>query len=404
VTADAAYHVIARLLAGVPVNDAEIEALPERDRQIGRRLVGANGNGPELFKQAIDELILDVGQRQKFYTAVMNVDPAAPAQKKPQRFVVYSAKDALQPQGDIAWIVERLVSRGSVNTLVGKSGSKKTYVCLDMGVRVSLKKPWLGLATNGGPVLIVDEESGQHRLGRRLGAVLAGHGADETTPIFYTCLSQLNLRELADVQALEDLIIEYGAVLVFIDTMADIMPGADENAVKDVQPVFMNLRGIAERTQAGIVIVHHLGKAGDYRGSTAISGAVDLMLIVESQPDSMVINFSFDKARDVEPFKFSATANFEPGKFWLDGRELQTTGPKLGKAQRYVLRYLNAHGAAPIEDIMAGADTCAPQGARQAVYALADMGLAQRINAGERGESAVYELTVKGKLTAEGAG
>ena len=36
--------LIARILAGVPVDAAEIEAVPEPFRSIARRIVGANGN------------------------------------------------------------------------------------------------------------------------------------------------------------------------------------------------------------------------------------------------------------------------------------------------------------------------------------------------------------------------
>ncbi len=62
------------------------------------------------------------------------------------------------------------------------------------------------------------------------------------------------------------------AKLVIIDALADVMAGGDENSVKDTQPVFMQLRKIAEETGAAILVIHHVNKMGDYRGSTAIPG------------------------------------------------------------------------------------------------------------------------------------
>ena len=370
----------------------------------GRERIDRMYRASRLFRPKWDEVHYGDGQTYGQHTLDValehrETDALPPDDAEHPRFKVYTAKDALEPQPPIEWVIEKLLTPGSVSALAGNPGSKKTYSLLDAAVCVALGVPWVGLATKGGPVLIVDEESGKRRLARRLSAVLAGHEAGETTPLFYTSLERLNLRLKVEEIALENLIVELSARLVIIDALVDVMPGGDENSVKDIQPVFAALRSMAEHTQAAIVIIHHFGKAGNYRGSSAISGAVDLMLNIESQHDSAIVNFSFEKARDAEPFKFSATANFDPGKFWLDARETQTSGLKLGKAQRYVLRYLNTHGASTVEDIMAGADTCAPNGARQAVYALADMSLVQRTNAGDKVD-AVYELTIKGKMVA----
>jgi len=402
-----AHHVIARLLSGVPVEPSEVAALPEPDLSIALRVIGANGGGPmSAFTAALDEILPDVGARDVYRLAVLAVDPTAQpasddggaASPRQPRFVVYSAKDALQPQPPIDWVVERLICAGSVSAVVGNPGSKKTWALLDMAVCVALGREWIDLLTQPGPVLIVDEESGKRRLGRRINHVLTGHSADESTPLFYTCLSQLNLREPSDVAALHALIVETGARLVILDALADVMPGADENSVKDVQPVFMALRGMAESTQAAIVIIHHAGKAGGYRGSSAISGAVDLLLMVDSKPDSTVVQFSFEKARDAEPFTFAATANFEPGKFWLTSSTASKAELRLGKAQRYVMRFLKEHGPSKISEIADHADSCSPESARRAVYSLADLGLVRRMDDGGSGQKATYALAEKSQV------
>ena len=113
-----------------------------------------------------------------------------------------------------------------------------------------------------------------------------------------------------DIDALTQLILDEEANFVVIDALADIMPGAEENSVKDVQPVFTSLKQVAETTQAAIVIIHHANKRGGYRGSSAIKAAVDLMIKVESAADSDTIKFSTEKARDIEPIAFAAEAHF----------------------------------------------------------------------------------------------
>ncbi|HEY3311215.1 MAG TPA: AAA family ATPase [Anaerolineales bacterium] len=321
------------------------------------------------------------------------------------RYNLRSACDALKPQPPIDWIVENLFSAGSVNLIVGEAGSKKTWSMIDLCVAVAKGETWLKFSTLPGAVLIVDEESGERRLSRRLGDALRGHDASDETPLSYVSLAAFDFGNPDDVNQLHSLITQTAARFVVIDALADIMPGRDENAVQFVQPVFIALRKVAEVTQAAIVLIHHSNKAGGYRGSTAIKGAVDLLLQVESQPESPNIDFKTEKARDTEPFNFSAVAHFEPDRFYLTE---STGGPsiKLAGAQEFVIRYLANNDDATIDDITGHADTCSPEAARRAVYSLAGdkVGYVMRSDtgaAGGRGLKATYRLTDRGREYAE---
>ena len=321
------------------------------------------------------------------------------------RYVVRSAFHALQPQPPIEWIVQNLFSAGSVSLVVGEAGSKKTWSLIDLAVSVARGETWLHFPTTPAPVLIIDEESGSRRLARRLGQTLRGHEADEQTPLYYVSLAAFDFGKADDINHLHDLITQTGARFVVIDALADVMPGRDENAVQFVQPVFIALRRVAESTQAAIVIIHHSNKAGGYRGSTAIKGAVDLMLQVESQPDSPNVDFRTEKARDTEPLTFAAVAHFEPERFYMTE---SAGGPsiKLRGANEFVIRYLSTNDNATADDIMAHADTCSPDAARKAVYALISekVGYVMRTDDGGnggRGLKAAYSLTESGRKYAE---
>ena len=313
------------------------------------------------------------------------------------RFEIHWAKDTFDSYPAIDFIVLGLISAGSVNLVVGEGGSKKTWAMLDLGVAVAQGEKWLDFQTKQGVVLFVDEESGPLRLRRRLHETLRGHTAQPEIPFAFISLSQINFREINDINALHVLIETIKAQLVIIDALADIMPGADENAVKDVQPIFLALRRIAEITRAAIVIIHHANKVGGYRGSTALKGAVDLMLMVDSKPKSEHITFKVEKARDIEPIQFAAVANFsqDTDQFCLSPSEGQRTPVKLGKSQKYVVRCLEENGASTLPDIIGSADVCSSNSARQAVYALVEMGKVYRTNPDEKGRGAVaiYDLT-----------
>ena len=248
------------------------------------------------------------------------------------RYEIITAYDALQPQPAIEWVVDRLISAGSVNIFYGDGGTKKTWALLFLAVCVATGNQWLDFQTMQKPALIIDEESGKARIKRRIAEALRGHYADDNTPVSCVSVGGFNLGDAFWIGELTNLINSLGAGLVIIDALADVMPGKDENAVKDVQPVFLTLRRIAEDTQAAIVIIHHSNKGtgkDNYRGSTAIKGAIDTLIKVESEPEDDLINFETTKVRDEAPVKFAAMANrmtIEPKSFWLTSSEQRRSG------------------------------------------------------------------------------
>jgi hypothetical protein len=316
------------------------------------------------------------------------------------RYIIRDAKYVLTPRPPIESIIQGIITKGSVNVLVGMFGSKKTWSAISAAVCDALAKEWLGHAVKQGVVLIIDEESGDERLSRRLAMALRGEVGSETTPIYYISLAQFNLFKNAEDAALMIKAIRLiDAHLIIIDALADIMAGGDENSVKDTQPVFMQLRKIAEETGAAIIVIHHVNKMGGYRGSTAIPGAIDNMILVESKDDSNFIKFKSLKVRDGLPFEFNAEAHWTEDQFWLTvaDPEDQSQNTPLGKPHHYVMHYLASNGGeALLTDIQDHADRCTPEGAKIATYALVEQGYICRSDEGGRGKKATYKLTERG--------
>ena len=329
----------------------------------------------------------------------------SPAKK---RFQILTAGDALGSLPPIDWIVDGLISAGSVNIFYGAPGAKKTYALVDMAVCVAHGDPWLNFKPTQNNVLIIDEESGKLRILRRLGDTLRGHDADDKTPVNIISLAGFNLGDKTWIAELTTQIVDTSSKLIIIDALADVMPGRDENAVKDVQPIFLALRQIAEILQVAFIVIHHANKNGKQeRGSTAIKGAIDLLLQVESEPGKDLIQFEVIKARDVEPISFAACAQFmtlDPKSFWL----IPSTTPKkknnsYKKGQTYVLQYLFTNGVCTMNDIQNNTDPaiCSPRTAANAVGDLMTLGLVERANAGGKGVIAEYQLTQKGQTEAQ---
>ena len=242
---------------------------------------------------------------------------------------------------------------------------KKTYSLLSMGVCVSVGKPWLDMPTRACKVLFIDEESGESRLSLRLAAALRGELAWKDTPFEFISLAGFHLDDPADELLLENEIRGFGAGLVIFDALADLMEG-DENSKQDTQPIFCALRRLAERTGAALCIIHHANKMGGYRGSSAIKGAVDLMVQVTSEDGSEFVKFKTEKNRDGgQALSWAARATWlkEPETFSLLAAEKHVKGRVLSKPQEYVLRYLTEHDASPLPVIMAAANSAARSGA-----------------------------------------
>jgi len=205
------------------------------------------------------------------------------------------------------------------------------------------------------------------------------------------------LDDKTDPVILQTLIEGIGAKLVIIDALTDILSG-DENSKEDTQPVFTQLRRIADRTGAAIILIHHCNRAGGYRGSSAIKGAVDLMVKVESEDGQNIINFFTEKNRDGDPQKWAALATWLEQEETFTLRRLEMTiEPHYSKSQVYVLGFLaDKEGTATLTEIMGAADSCSPNAARQAVYSLVSLGKVYRTNpaASGQGTEAIYALKV----------
>jgi hypothetical protein len=128
-----------------------------------------------------------------------------------------------------------------------------------------------------------------------------------------------------------------------------------------------------------------------------MKGAVDVVVNVKSKPKEDIVQFELEKSRDAEEFSWAAECRWFDDTFDMIRIEPDEDRPSLGKAERYVLRFLEEHGDSDVSSIEAAPDSCTPRAARNAVYSLADKGLIKRIDGGRQGTKAMYDLTEEGR-------
>ena len=310
----------------------------------------------------------------------------------PQSYNVRTVAYALEPRPPRNYLVENLIHEKSITVLYGDGGVKKTWSSLFLGACVGSGQAWGEFATQKARVLFIDEENGESEMAIRVAMCCRGALAMpvESVDLRYISLAAFHLDDPQSEAILTNEILAQAARLVIFDALADLMNG-DENSKQDTQPVFNALRRISEKTGVAILVIHHGGKSGDYRGSSVIKDAPDILIKAESDPDSPFVNFKTEKNRNGKPARWTMFATWSADSFYLSAAEPQEK--PMGKGEEFVLRFLSKNGASEIKTIMGGADSCSGKTAEAAVYSLVKREKIYRTNPSDNLKiQAIYDL------------
>lgn len=311
-------------------------------------------------------------------------------------YKIHTAKEALKEPPPVKWIVDGIIGEESLFLFFGEGGSKKTYSLIDMLVCVSSHQDWIGFPTHSNPTLIIDQESGDLRLWRRLHEMLNGHDIKTEIPLSYICMPCFNLLKQPDTEYLRIAIEKSKARVVLIDALIDMMPGGDDNSSNDTGIVFGNLRKIITALKVSIIVIHHSNRKGSYRGSSNIKGQVDAMIAIESKRGSPNIDFESEKMRDSEDIKFSAVAHFSKDKFYLSA---SSKNPKFvsTSTEQYIFdSIISPCSLAQLE--LNAPSNVKPGAIKPALFKLIELKHAKRINPGAQGTIALYGRNGKGSI------
>lgn len=210
-------------------------------------------------------------------------------------------------------IVEGLLIERSLNLLYGGPGTLKTMLTLDLIVQGAIGGAWLPRANRfnfPSPVcsLIVENDTGRVSIFQRLSALAKARNAQEPAlKKIHTLLfpePPFNGSNQGHFKELEKVIRKTKAKIIIIDCLAGIFTEVDENS-SETGNIVASFKGVAERTDSAILLIHHQSKSGGYRGSSSIKDRVDLSLSLERKKDNVVL-ITADKERDISVGPFSA--------------------------------------------------------------------------------------------------
>lgn len=181
------------------------------------------------------------------------------------------------------YMIKGVLPRATLGVLFGESGSGKSFITLDMCIAIALGQPWRGKRTKQGRVVYIVAE-GAAGFRNRVIAYLKHYGIDPATVPLDILNDTPNLLLKEDVQELIKGLLVSGEppALLVIDTLAQSMAGANENASEDMGKALAHCKGIHKSTGAMVLLVHHSGKDSSKgaRGWSGMRAAADVELEV----------------------------------------------------------------------------------------------------------------------------
>jgi hypothetical protein len=206
---------------------------------------------------------------------------------------------------DPEWLIQGLVEQEAFTVLFGEPETAKSFVAFDWALSVASGLPWQGRAVKPGPVVYIVGEGGRG-FTKRIKAWLLAHKLQDV-PDAHFVKGPVQLLYAHDVQDLLSAVttLPIKPVLIVVDTLAPCFVGGEENSSKDMGLAVDSVSRIISTTGAAVLLIHHTGRAGGghVRGSTALPGGADGMILQQRDKKSDVITLTNDKQKDEEKFQ-----------------------------------------------------------------------------------------------------
>ena len=239
---------------------------------------------------------------------------------------------AAQPT-PIAWLVKGWLQDEALIMLHGPSGGGKTFVILDMCLRIaSGMDDWMGCRVKSGPVVYLAGE-GHHGLRGRVAAWKHHNGAGPLN--MWLSRDGCDLNTAQGYQRVCDSLrsLPEPPRIVVVDTLHRFLLG-DENSAQDAKSMLDACNGLMREFSCSVVLVHHTGVSEEAqhraRGSSAWRGALDIEISVVPGKNDGPISIVQRKSKDSEqaqPVYGSLKSVAIPG--WADEDGEQVTSAVL---------------------------------------------------------------------------
>lgn len=230
--------------------------------------------------QASKPLVSQISPDINDYVPITEDTEPAPSPepvKSKHRFPVIPAHQ-FAVQTSWRYIIKGVLPAAALGVLFGESGSGKSFIMLDMCIAIARGIMWRNLRTTQGRVVYLVAE-GAAGFRNRLIAYARHHALDLSDIPLDIIDATPNLLLKEDALDVCKAILDTGSrpLLVVVDTFAQAMAGANENASEDMGKALAHCKGMHKALGSMILLVHHSGKDSSKgaRGWSGLRAAAD---------------------------------------------------------------------------------------------------------------------------------
>jgi hypothetical protein len=166
------------------------------------------------------------------------------------------------------WLVDNLVPLGHLGFVIAQAGIGKSYFTEQLAACIVYGKPFLGLKVKSGNVLLIDEDTPEKVLMRRLNKFISYYKGDNRIGEFRV-KSMTGLKLSEQGKLLSTLVENDDVVLVVIDSFNAICGDLDPNMTRNMSRI-QTLKQYCLNEQLTILINHHISEKTEHT-------ALDLM-------------------------------------------------------------------------------------------------------------------------------
>lgn len=256
----------------------------------------------------------------------------------------YLNRDGIDALPDLQPMIGNVMDKGTVVALAAQPAAGKSFLAIDWACSYVTGRTWQDHDINNvvtypgdrpqtGKVLYIAGEGGRG-IKHRMRAWEQAWQQEVPKDAFILLEEPVQLGSNLDVAVLCEHLEKETYGLVVIDTIARCTLGLEENSATDMGKVIQALYTIrnAMGPDGTVLAIHHQGKSGTVRGSSALLGGVDQLLKLSRHGDTELI-LEDEKRKDnmeLAPMNLTFATKFDSrviesaGPGWTDRNELVT--------------------------------------------------------------------------------
>lgn len=204
----------------------------------------------------------------------------------------------------LKWLIKGWLQEHSLMMLHGPSGGGKTFVILDMALRIATNTPeWCGHKVKPGGVVYLAGE-GHHGLRGRIAAWKQHHKPAQKLKMWLS-KSGLDLNTTEGYQRVVNTIstLPKPPKLIIVDTLHRFLKG-NESDTQDTKSMLDVCAKLIEQFNCAVILVHHTGLSEEAqhraRGSSAWRGALDIEINIAPGKQDQPLKIQQMKSKDTE--------------------------------------------------------------------------------------------------------